>query len=246
MVTPELRWPTTPATLASTSFCATVVPTFGSAWSSSATKVNLTGLPSILMPAALASSTARRAPFSLSLPRCAMPPVSGPTWPILTSRPPAAAGAGAAAPLSALAAGFCSPQPIRAIAAAKSVMLEILFMEFSRGVDIWGRYFTADLLLRHDPFHEGLDVGVRHGSVGGHRHLAPDPRPALLNLVEQLRLGALVGAVLRRDVLVGRPDKLLVDRVAGKAGVLLGELLARIGGQRSDSAGDAQNQNKCD
>ena len=26
---PEFRWPTTPATLASTSFCATVVPTFG-------------------------------------------------------------------------------------------------------------------------------------------------------------------------------------------------------------------------
>src|SRR4029077_7538941 len=39
-------------------------------------------LPSILIFAALASSTASRAPFSLSLPRCAMPPVSGATLPI--------------------------------------------------------------------------------------------------------------------------------------------------------------------
>ena len=49
MVTPELRWPTTPATLASTSFCATVVPTFGSAWSSSVISSNLTFLPPILI-----------------------------------------------------------------------------------------------------------------------------------------------------------------------------------------------------
>ena len=50
---PEFRWPTTPATLASTSFCATVVPTFGSAWSSSATSTNVAGLPSIWIFAAM-------------------------------------------------------------------------------------------------------------------------------------------------------------------------------------------------
>src|SRR5213596_1224453 len=121
---PELRWPTTPATLASTSFCATVVPVFGSAWSSSATNVNFTSLPSILVLAALASSTARRAPFSLSLPRWAMPPVSGPTWPIFTSSTLGAAGFA-----SALAAGFCSPQPASATAAAIRVMPSfMLFM----------------------------------------------------------------------------------------------------------------------
>ena len=38
---------------------------------------NLTFLPSIMMPLALASSIARRAPFSLSLPRCACGPVVG-------------------------------------------------------------------------------------------------------------------------------------------------------------------------
>ena len=76
---PELRWPTTPATFASTSFCATVVPTFGSAWSSSAASTKVTSLPSILIFAAFACSMASRAPFSLSLPRWAMPPVSGAT-----------------------------------------------------------------------------------------------------------------------------------------------------------------------
>src|SRR2546430_2367110 len=119
----ELRWPTTAATFASTSFCATVVPVFGSAWSSSATNVNFTSLPSILVLAAFASSTARRAPFSLSLPRWAMPPVSGPTWPIFTSSTLGAAGFA-----SALAAGFCSPQPASATAAAIRVIPS--FMSF--------------------------------------------------------------------------------------------------------------------
>src|SRR4051794_18729755 len=71
------------------------------------------------MPAAFASSTARRAPFSLSLPRCAMPPVSGATWPILTSVPPACA-AGVAAPLSAAGLGASLLQPASAIATASS------------------------------------------------------------------------------------------------------------------------------
>ena len=93
MEVPEFRWPTTPATFASTSFCATVAPTFGSAWSSSATSTNFASLPSIWIFAAFACSIARRAPFSLSLPRCAMPPVSGPTWPIMIVMP----GGGAAA-----------------------------------------------------------------------------------------------------------------------------------------------------
>ena len=93
-MTPEFRWPTTPATLASTSFCAIVVPIFGSAWSSSLIISNLTVLPSILIFLALASSIARRTPFSSSLPRWAMPPVSGPAWPILTVRPAGARGRG--------------------------------------------------------------------------------------------------------------------------------------------------------
>ena len=57
---PEFRWPTTPATFASTSFCATVVPTFGSAWSSSLTIVNVTSLPSIVSFSALACCDGQR------------------------------------------------------------------------------------------------------------------------------------------------------------------------------------------
>src|SRR5262245_17060573 len=140
------------------------------------------------MPAALASSTARRAPFSLSLPRCAMPPVSGPTWPILTSIP---AAAGAAAAFSAFGAGFCSPQPISATAAPNSAVLTILFITSSG--------MTA-LLLRKDPLHQRLDVGVGNVAVRRHGNRAPYARAALLHLVYQLRFRSLVGAVLCRDV----------------------------------------------
>ena len=42
-------------------------------------------LPPIVTPLALSSSIAMRAPFSLSLPRWAMPPLVGATWPILTT-----------------------------------------------------------------------------------------------------------------------------------------------------------------
>ena len=48
-MSPEFRWPTTPATFASTSFCATVVPTLGSAWSSSPTIVELDRLAADLI-----------------------------------------------------------------------------------------------------------------------------------------------------------------------------------------------------
>jgi hypothetical protein len=57
--TPELRWPTTPATFASTNFWAIVGPIFGSAWSSSLIISNLTVLPPIFIFFAVASSTAR-------------------------------------------------------------------------------------------------------------------------------------------------------------------------------------------
>ena len=85
MVVPEFRWPITPLTLASTSFCATMAPCFGSAASSSASNSNFTLAPPISMPLAFSSSMARRAPFSLSLPRWACGPVIGATWPSLTT-----------------------------------------------------------------------------------------------------------------------------------------------------------------
>ena len=85
MVVPEFRWPTTPLTLLSTSFCATAVPCFGSAASSSASSSNLAFLSPIFTPLAFRSSMAILAPSSLSLPRWAMAPLVGPTWPILTT-----------------------------------------------------------------------------------------------------------------------------------------------------------------
>src|ERR1017187_3688130 len=132
METPEFRWPTTPATLASTSFCATVVPTFGSAWSSSATSSSLTVLPSSLRPVALASSTARRAPFSLSLPRWAIPPVSGPTWPSLTT----IGGGGGGGAATTGSGFFSSPHAARVSAAttANTARLNcVRCMEVSQG-----------------------------------------------------------------------------------------------------------------
>src|SRR5262245_13285542 len=225
MEVPELRCPTTPTTFWSTSFCATVVPTFGSAWSSSATRENLTSLPPILIFAALASSMARRAPFSLSLPRWAMPPVSGATCPIFTSC--VCAHAGKAAPS----------------AATSSVMRKFAWVI---GLLLMGRIsylrrcygFSARLLLRQDPLHQGADVGIGHRSVGRHRYLAPDSGPALLHLLDQLGFGLLVGAVLGGDVLVGRAHQLLVHGVAGKAGVLFRQLLVGRGGQSHGQSGD--------
>src|SRR5215208_3365698 len=232
---PEFRWPTTPTTLASTSFCATVVPTFGSAWSSSATRVNFTSLPSILVLAAFASSIAKRAPFSLSLPRCAMPPVRGPTWPIFTSLPPPPPW----------------PQPAKTKAAASAAAMAempnwMFFMGSPRGS---GQVLTraiiprrcvrkATLLLGKDPLHQCVDVGVRHRAVGRHRRLAPDALAAVLDLGRELRRRVLVGAVLGGDVLVGWTDHLLVHRVAGEASVLLRQLFARQHWKRHQECDD--------
>src|SRR5687767_13663679 len=227
MVTPEFRWPTTPTTLASTIFCATVVPTFGSAWSSSATRVNFTSLPSIWVLAAFASSTARRAPFSLSLPKWAMPPVSGPTWPIFTSAP--------APPLEP-----CWPQPMSAIAAAiAEIPIRMFFMRSPRGGSCERSIFYA-LLLGENPLHERLHVGIGHRGVGRHRHVAPHALASLLDLFGQLGRRGLVGTVLGGNVLVGRSDQLLVHRVAGEAGVLLRELIARL---RRPRGQQTENQN---
>ena len=88
MVVPEFKCPITPWTLASTNFWAAAVPCFGSAASSSANNSNLTTLSPILMPAAFSSSMAILAPFSLSLPKWAMAPLVGPTWPILMTWAP--------------------------------------------------------------------------------------------------------------------------------------------------------------
>src|SRR2546426_5069170 len=70
-----------------------------------------------------------------------MPPVSGATWPILTSC--AAGAASAAGLLSPLAAGFLSPQPTSAIATAISAMLNLLFMGSPGGLPLEGANDTA-------------------------------------------------------------------------------------------------------
>src|SRR6266850_2222337 len=80
------------------------------------------------------------------------------------------------------------------------------------------------LLLRQDPLHQSLDVGIGH--------LGPDPLAAFLDLVDELRFGTWIAAVFRRHFLVGRPDELLVRGMAGEAVVLLREFLLRIRGQR--------------
>src|SRR5438105_2063120 len=233
MVTPELRCPTMPFTLASTNFCATVVPTLGSAWSSSATSANFTVFPSILIPAPFASSTARRAPFSLSLPKWAIPPVSGPTWPIFTSSAlGCAAACGAAVPDCALAGGFCCPQAASASAATR-VRASLEFFMASSGVETGAvSYPAAASLLRKNPAHQGLDVGVGHLHIGRHGHLTPYALAAFLDLFEELRRRVGIAAVFGRNVLVRRTDELLVDGVAGEAVVLLGELLVGMRGQR--------------
>jgi len=69
----------------SMSFWAAATPALGSPWSSSDSSSNLSFLPATVMGLALSSSTARRAPFSLSLPENAWAPDSGPLWPILTT-----------------------------------------------------------------------------------------------------------------------------------------------------------------
>ena len=73
----------TATTLSSTSFCATWVARVGRVILRIELQRDL--LAADRGPFALISSTARRAPFSLSLPRCEMPPVVGSTLPILTT-----------------------------------------------------------------------------------------------------------------------------------------------------------------
>jgi len=74
-----------PLTFASTSFWATAVPCLGSLPSSSASSRQVTLWPPMPTPLALSSSIAMRAAFSLSLPRWALGPETGPTWPIFTT-----------------------------------------------------------------------------------------------------------------------------------------------------------------
>jgi hypothetical protein len=131
MVTPELRWPITAATLASTSFCATVVPTFGSAWSSSLIILKVTGLPSMVIFLALASATASATPFSSSLPRCAIEPVSGPACAMVTTGP---AGGGGVAGAAAFFGSSFWPQAARPSASATARL------------SCWGRFMR--LLLK--------------------------------------------------------------------------------------------------
>ena len=84
-VVPELAWPTTAFTPASTSFCATAVPCFGSAASSSLCILKTTLRPPMVVPRAFKSSIARATPFSIALPRWAISPDSGPATPIVTT-----------------------------------------------------------------------------------------------------------------------------------------------------------------
>src|SRR5262245_44093257 len=210
MVTPEFRCPTTPATLVSTSFCATVVPTLGSAWSSSEIRSNWTSLPSIFAPAALASSIASRAPFSLSLPRWAMPPVSGATLPITTETLPEAGA-------------FLSLQPETAARTSATARTDMRVMAASG--------FSDDLFDGQDVLRERLRFLVVHGAVRRHGDLSPHSGRTALDLGDEVGLGILARLVLLGDVLVGRADDLLVDLVAGEAGLVLEQLL-RIGGER--------------
>ncbi|MGF6791479.1 hypothetical protein OKW27_005816 [Paraburkholderia sp. 35.1] len=68
IVVPELKWPSMPLMPSSTSFCATVVPVRGSAWSSAESSTMRTCLPPITGFVALNSSTASVMPFWKSLP----------------------------------------------------------------------------------------------------------------------------------------------------------------------------------
>src|SRR5882724_9979296 len=211
MVTPELRWPTTPATLVSTSFCATVVPTLGSAWSSNEIRSKTTSLPSSFAPAALASSIARRAPFSLSLPRWAMPPVSGATLPMTTDTFPEAGV-------------FLSLQPdaaTKTIATTKTGMRVMAASGFS----------TRCLLAGQNELRERLRLFVVDARVRRHRYRAPHAGRAFPDLLRQVGFGVLARLVLVGDVIVSGADQLLVHLVAAEAGLVLEELL-RVGGER--------------
>src|SRR5438477_5011276 len=233
MLTPELRWPITAATFASTSFCATVVPVFGSAWSSSLCISKVTGLPSMVIFCAFSWSTARRTPFSSSLPRCAMEPVSGPACATFTVVPAGAAGAAAFAGADFGSSFFSHAASASAAATAMSNVPWVFIGNLSwscRGGARKGRDYALfqALLLGEHPLHELLDVGVAHERVRQHRHLAPDSLSAFLHFLLEFRLRALVALVLRGDFLVRRADHLLVDGMACHAAGFRGEVEAGI------------------
>src|SRR5690242_13156976 len=188
MVTPELRCPTTPATLVSTSFCATVVPTLGSAWSSNDTSSNTASLPPIFIFSAFASSIARRAPFSLSLPRWAMPPVSGATLPITTSTFPASPF------LSSL-----QPEAASAINARTRTRERIMTASGADG-GCGRRLLDGQYELR-----ERVRLGIVDGPVRRHRDGSPYAGRSPLDLGHEVGLGVLARLVFRGDVLVRGP-----------------------------------------
>src|SRR5580765_7199138 len=217
MVTPELRCPTTPATLVSTSFCATVVPTLGSAWSSSEIRSNCTSLPPIFAPAALASSIASRAPFSLSLPRWAIPPVSGATLPMTTETLPEAE-----AFLSSL-----QPEATARIRATAKNGMRVMAGSVAGQDDQRGQ----GLFQGHHELRQCLGFFVVDRTVRRHRDRAPHAGRSPLDLRGEIRFCVLARLVLGGDVLVGRPDELLVHLMAAQASLVLQKLL-RVGGER--------------
>src|SRR5581483_9518894 len=208
--------------------------------------MNLASLPPIFSLAAFASSIARRAPFSLSLPRWAMPPVSGATWPILISTEGAGGGA-EGCELAACSFGFSGslPQP-SSVNAAATDSTNAFFIAVSQRLSFRDAYdtrapVTRSLLERQDPVDELLHIGIGHRGIRRHRDLAPHADATLLHLLDQLGLGGLVAAILVRHVLVGRADHLLVDRVAREAVVFLRQVFLRSRGQRGER-GDSEKQ----
>src|SRR5579864_709105 len=227
MVVPEFRCPTTPATFTSTSFCATVVPTLGSDWSSRDIRSKVASRPPIFIFAAFASSTASRAPFSLSLPRCAIPPVSGATLPMVT---PTVLFAGAA-----WAWGFLSsPQPARPSSTEAAIVApkrkRIIATSRKSGTPS-----AAELLQRQDVLREDLGLVVADGSVRRHRDGAPHAGRAAADLLHDVVLGVRARLVLGGDVLVRGADQLVVDGVAAEAGLVLQQLRS-VRGEGSTAA----------
>src|SRR4029078_5391281 len=79
---------------------------------------------------------------------------------------------------------------------------------------------TALFLEVHDQLDHLLDVVVLDVRIRRHRHLAPHAPTALLDLVRELRRSRRIALVLVGNVLVRRPDHLLVLGVTGVAAVL--------------------------
>src|SRR5688500_1755876 len=75
---------------------------------------------------------------------------------------------------------------------------------------------------RQDPLHDRPDILVLHVRVGGHHDVAPHALAAVLHFLDEIGLGALAAAVLVGDLLVARPDQLLVHGMTGEAAARLG------------------------